>query len=249
MPEITVTMDPSLSTIPTSLQIISEGVPRGTRHINKEVLRSMYRTAASIFEESILRPATSVTAGGQSYRAGSRATGNFTFGDNQTFQGVLIDNGPVQGLGFPDIQTADQRTDRAWRVLEEGTDSMRMPVGSWRDPGGNRVPWGAGSDDAFHPGGSRFVEVSGIEAKRFIQGAVDGGVEALGKAYSQLADDLSDLVVQHRVPGTYRNETFTVYKTQNVPGHTRKSGTVVKPYTRQVPVGTRSERVFIPLEF
>jgi hypothetical protein len=248
MPEITVTIDPSLSVVPTSFQIISEGVPRGTRYINREVLSSMYRTAASIFEASIQRPSTSVTAGGQSYRAGSRATGNFTFGDGQTFQGEIIDNGPVQGIGFPNINVADQRTNRAWRMLEEGSDSMRIPVGTWRDPGGRTVPWGAGSDDTFHPGARRFMEASGIQAKLFIQGAIDGGVEVLGRAYSQLADDLSDLVIRHSVPGTERNQTYTIFRTQEVRGHIR-AGRPVRPYTRQVPVGSRTERVFIPLEF
>lgn len=242
-------VDPSLAALPTAIDIIAQGVNSGTRAINRQVLDNMYSTASSVFENSIVRPATSVTAGGQSYRAGERATGNFTFGDGETFQGRLSGTGRRQEILFPIVSVADNRTDRAWRPLEFGTGPFQMPGGYWRDVSGNRVEPGEGFDDQFFPGRGDKLRASGITGKFFLTTAIEGAIEQLERAYEQLADDLSDLVVEHGIPGTARYEEYTLYRTQQVSGYTTKKGRTVAPYTRQVPVDTVVNRVFTPLDF
>lgn len=199
--QVQVFQDQSLSVVPTSFQIVAEGVTRGVRAANKQALKDLYQYSAQFFEESIERPATSVTAGGRAYRAGDRATGNFTFGDSGTFKGHLFESGPVQGIGFPDIERADQRTDKAWRVLEQGTESLRMPSGFWRDAGGNRVPPTLGGDDEFHPAGGRgFREVSGITAKWFIRDAISLVREELELEYKIIGKDIVEGVKRFKAP-------------------------------------------------
>ncbi len=199
--QVQVFTDPSLATIPSAFQIVAEGVTRGVKAAHKEALQDLYQYSAQIFEDSIERPGTSVTAGGRSYRAGSRATGNFTFGSGGTFQGQLFESGPVQGIAYPDTARADQQTNRAWRVLEQGTASLRMPRGIWRDAGGQRVPPAAGNDDEFHPTGrGGFREVSGIQAKWFIRDSVNQVADELEQRYFDIADEVASEVGRFAAP-------------------------------------------------
>lgn len=227
-------MDPDLSVIPTTFQLVAEGVQSGTRRANKAVLQNMYEYAEQTFAASIERPRHSKTRGGTVYRPDTRATGRFTFGSGKTFVGTIIDNGPVQGVAFPDTDRAEQITGGAWRALEFGVTSMQMPVGFWRS-GGKRVPGRQGGDDELVPTGRGTVEVNGIEAKEFLATAAERGRGDLERAYEELATRVARSAATHQVPGYFRNVTRTVYVEQRVSGYTTKSGRSVQSYIRSIP--------------
>jgi hypothetical protein len=193
---ITVTIDPPVESVATSFEIMAEGVAEGTATINRDILDSLYDKSREIFASTIERPGQSATMGGNTYRPGSRATGKFTFGDNATFRGTTTQSGPISTITYPNEDTADSITDRAWRHLEEGSASQQMPLGIWRDSSGSRVPWGEGTDDQFFPGGRKGRggerwEVAGIQAKYFIRDAVTDAADRLELAYQELADDIA----------------------------------------------------------
>lgn len=174
-----IVQDESLTTFSTVMQAVFEGYKKGTGKIFTTSIDLVSAQAEKNFAASILRDATSATAGGRTYRRRNRMTGRFTFGSGQTFTGSILRNlGPnISGFGYPIVNRADQRTKRVWRGLEFGWDSMRMPKGVWRDTSGDRV--GADSfrkivgGDQFFPTSAASDEVAGIEAKLFITDAFE----------------------------------------------------------------------------
>ncbi len=179
-----------LTVFETTMQAVAESFAGNVDKINREAIRKISTTAEKNFAASILRPATSKTKRGTTYRAaqGSSATrgaggrftgsrraervsGKFTFGPNKTFTGSLFKKGlNVKGFGYPIVGRADQRTKRVWRGLEFGWDSMRMPSrGHWRAADGKRLSTTRSlGGDAFFPAGPADKQVEGIAAKLFI---------------------------------------------------------------------------------
>lgn len=182
----------NLTVYETTMQALATNFRGKLRKVNDEAIRKISEEAEKNFAESILRPETSATLGGASYRSTSsasrgeggrltgrrgskRVSGNFTFGPGKTFTGALLKNkGPhVTGFGYPIVARADKATKRVWRGLEFGWKSMKMPTGVWRDAEGNKVSTRSPGGDAFFPAGPIERTVAGIEAKLFITKAFD----------------------------------------------------------------------------
>lgn len=182
-----------LTQIPTAYQAVSEGVKRRMSGVHREAIKRMNSAAEQNFRDSIIRPDTSSTISNVRYRPRVRATGRFSFGTHSTFRGKLIDEKTVQGFGYPDMERADQRTDFAWRALEFGLDSIKMPDYLWKNAVGVRV----GSDQRS-PGGDYFTPKRGsaarptssrIKEKRFIRDAFDNTVVPyMNEAYVRILD-------------------------------------------------------------
>ena len=186
MVKVRIEFDETLTTLPTAMQALSTGFKKGSGQINRTAINLVSRLAEENFRNSIIREETSATLGGQTYRPRSRVTGRFTFGPGKTFTGALLKNlGPdIYGFGYPIVARADARTKKAWRGLEFGWSSMRMPKGFWRDASGSRIRQGRkGETGISHRlfGGEEFVpgsrvadqRVAGIEAKQFITTAFE----------------------------------------------------------------------------
>ncbi len=237
--EVRLRMDPGFSHFATMFQIVAEGVDTGTSQLHEEGLELSYTLAQENFENSIKRPAFSDTAGGTVYRPGSRATGKFTFGVGQTFEGETFDRPNQRGFGFPKEDQADAATDRAWRRLEEGVTSMTMPVGFWRDASGGRVEANAGGDDELVPVNRGSRTVQGIEAKLFILRAMDVVFQKMEAAYGRLADE----VVQMALAETPVDRNVDVVDIVPVRAYTRvlESGKrgVVRSHARNKPPKTK----------
>jgi hypothetical protein len=201
MPYIAIVNDSDLSVFPTTMQALHEGMKKGTGDVNRKAIGIVSVYAERNFANSIQRDATSATVGGETYREGSRVTGRFTFGKGKTFTGSLLKNlGPnVTGFGYPIVNRADTITKRVWRGLEFGWDSMRMPLGIWRDVNGNRVRSSENArllgGDQFFPGGGGGQEVRGIAAKQFITIAFEDTVaNYVEPGYRRVAEEIASKV-------------------------------------------------------
>ncbi len=192
----------------TTMQAVARNFRGKVGKINLEAIRKISEEAEKNFAASILRPETSVTAGGTTYRAtstpargeggrligrkgASRVSGRFTFGPGKTFTGSLLKNQRnVTGFGYPIVARADRITKKVWRGLEFGWPSMRMPTkGIWRDSSGQRVTSRSPGGDAFFPAGPSERRVAGIEAKLFITNAFSTVVNNFVEpAYRQAAE-------------------------------------------------------------
>ena len=172
---IEIVPDDGFAVYPSVIAALSKEFITGVGNVNRESINKISIEAEKLFRERIVRPETSRTLGGAVYRPGERQTGHFTFGAGKTFTGSLIRK-KAEGVGFayPIVGRADNLTDRAWRGLEYGWSSMKMPSGDWRNAQGQRVPAGAASNDQFFPrGGGGLRRVRGIEGKHFISDAFD----------------------------------------------------------------------------
>lgn len=188
--------DSGLGEFPTRLQLVSEGVEKRMAGYHTVAIRKISQKAKGNFAEAIQRRAHSATVGDGPYGAG-RVSGQFTFGEHLTFVGKLIGNkgGPIQGLGYPDEQRADDRTEKVWRFLEEGATYRKWPRrGLWFNPGGNpRWPKPeAGRDDVLRvtPRGAPLNwGPAEISPRWYIRNAVqDVLVEYLEPRYEQILD-------------------------------------------------------------
>lgn len=107
-----------------------EEVDKGLRITTLSMTRRIGQLAKANLERSILRP------GEHFHGKGRRQTGNFTFGTRPKGQGkgggggafvaVNLEGDNQVGFGYPDIQQADDKTDRVWRTLEWGIGPRGM---------------------------------------------------------------------------------------------------------------------------
>lgn len=188
-----------LSTYTVAIEETKKSLRRS--HTNRT--HRLYRRAEEIFKERIGRPpyarvdrtAVSASLGGVRYRPDSRATGRFTFGPNGAFQARVFaeNNGLIQGIGFPVRSIADARTDNAWRALEYGMSSVRMPRGVWLGIDGNYASRREASAEwpIFRPIRNR-ADIRGgpIRAKLFLKDAFQEMVQRMPEDYQVIVDEV-----------------------------------------------------------
>lgn len=120
-----VKLDANLKGMPTALNVEVGKIRENLNAVHAEFLLRVKNAAEENFRRDIKRPAERGEGEG-----GRRQTGNFTFGTTAggAFVGQLFQDGNVYGFGYPDIQRADQATERVWRALEYGlSGTKRFP--------------------------------------------------------------------------------------------------------------------------
>lgn len=168
--------DVSLAVIPTSYQLVSEGVQRRMRGFHQQAIVKINADAKRRFAAAIERREHSATVG-DGPLGRSRVSGNFTFGSDLTFIGRLLPpSKTVQGFGYPDEQRADDRTEKVWRFLEEGATYTKWPSRAiFFDGGGFYGPDPNRNQDIVVPGrgGAVKFQTKEIAPRHYIRDAVE----------------------------------------------------------------------------
>jgi hypothetical protein len=178
---------------------VRDGVGKGIQQIHAAAIRSLYVKGRKLFRERTNVPPYSrydrsdstATVGGTPYRKGARATTRFKFGDGKAFEARIIDEKGISGFGWPVRAQADAITDHAWRVVEFGTDKIKMPAHVWMNAAGVVAPSGEGaalrytrlapiSSRAIPKPGSRFV------GKHVLEDALDMVAKDMPEKYRAL---------------------------------------------------------------
>lgn len=186
-------------------QIVNVDLPKrlNALHTNKIGLLTKY--AESMFHHEALRPDES------GHRPEKRMTQQFTFGGKgAAFRGFLIEEGNIQGFGYPDVQQADAKTNFVWRSLEFGlTGAKHTAIANPFAPRGvakfpsrfTFLPFAKGRG-LFEPRGGgparprgklvtpqgrilKTVTHPGIEPKLFITRAFNQVAEGMDRSYRQ----------------------------------------------------------------
>lgn len=201
---LTVEVDGLQQTAFLLARVTNEELPKNMNAYHARQIGVLTQRARQNFEESVTRPNESGA------RVHARMSGRFVFGgDSGTFRGKIINEPSTDqyGFGYPDIATADRRTNYVWRTLEFGLAPHPQaikhpfaPIGRAKFPskftflpfsggGGVFTPRGAGSGPSgvlVTPRGRviRRVPHPGIAPRQFITRAFEALTQTVVEGYS-----------------------------------------------------------------
>jgi hypothetical protein len=174
---------------------VKDGIEKGIQQIHAAAIRSLYVEGRKLFKERTNVPPYSrydrseatATLGGSPYRPEARASGRFKFGKGQAFEARIIDEKGISGFGWPVVSQADAVTDRAWRVVEFGASSIKMPSHVWRNASGTVGPFGDSRFPRLSPISSRAIaRPTKFVAKHVLEDALDNVAKDMPEKYRVL---------------------------------------------------------------